>query len=269
VTAVARAPLPLLLALAVLGGALLPREVPAGDSDVEQLVERVVQGHRTSGFRIRARLVRSVPGVEQDDVKQLLIKGRREGDGTTVLYQLLWPTPEAGAMVIERGAGRAATGWTFEPPDKVTALTPAMMAGPFFGSDLSIEDMVEGFWEWPSRKIVGDEAVGGRACRIVEFRPPPGAATGYSLVRAWIAPDIALPLRVEAFGRDGKLAKRFRADKLMRREDGRWIAANVIVEPAGSGRRTVIEGARADRDIEIPADDFSLKKVRATIRVTP
>src|SRR5204863_3947989 len=123
----------------------------AEELTAEQLVAKVVEARKTSGFRIRAKLIHTTPGSETRDARQLLIKGRRDGEATKVLYQILWPTTVMGqTLVIEQSAQHKTTGFLFEPPNKVTALTPQLMTQPFFGSDLTIEDVAEDFWHWPT-----------------------------------------------------------------------------------------------------------------------
>ena len=240
---------------------------PAG---ARELIARVLAARQTSGYRVRARLVRTTPGAEQPDVKQLLIKGRREGDDSKVLYQILWPVPLAGqTVVIEKTAGRNVHAWMFTPPDRVAPLNPLGSGDAFFGSDLTIEDLAEEFWHWPAQEIVGEDTVGQRRCKILESRPSAETATSYSLVRTWIAPDIALPLLIEEFGKDGKLAKHITAARITQRRNDDWTAANVIIEPADGRTRTVLEGSHADRDIDIPDADFTLEQIKATLRPSP
>lgn len=259
----------LALAVVICGRALADMTV-AEELTAEQLVAKVVDARKTSGFRIRAKLIRTTPGSEIRDARQLLIKGRRDGEATKVLYQILWPTSVMGqTLVIEQSAQHKTTGFLFEPPDKVTPLTPQLMAQPFFGSDLAIEDLAEDFWHWPQQKLVGDETVGGHPCKIIEARPPTGVPSGVALVKTWIAPEIALPLRVEKFDHNGRLLKRITADKIIKQSGNRWTATTLIVEPAGSPSRTVLEGSRSDRDLDIPAEDFTLEKIKAGIRPSP
>jgi hypothetical protein len=238
--------------------------------NAEELIAKVVEARKTIGYRVRARLVRTTPGSEHRDIKQLLIKGRRDGGASKVLYQVLWPKPSMGeTLVIEKTADQNIRSWVFTPPDRVTILTQERIGGPFFESDLTIEDMAEEFWHWPTQEIIGEETFGQHRCRILESRPSAGTATSYSLVRTWIAPDIALPLRIEKFGKDGQLIKRITAEKITKQKNNRWTAATVVVEPADGRTRTALEGRHADRDIEIPDEDFTIEKIKAALRPKP
>ena len=229
----------------------------------EQLISKVVEAQKTSGFRVRARLVRTTAGAKKPEVTQLLIKGRREGQASWILYQALWPDAVKGqALVVRKAPGEDVSGFLFAPPETHTPLSPALLRQPLFGSDLTAEDAAEVYWYWPSQKLAGEEVLDGRGCVILESRPRDGAATAYSLVRSWIAPDLALPLRIEKYGKDGKVLKRFTLEKLRKQPDGRWIAAVLVVVPAGGHSQTTLEGVKSDRDLDVPAADFTPEGLR-------
>jgi len=252
--------------MSIAGVILLAAALAGSEPTADQLIAQVLEARQTTGFRVRARLVCGRSTVD-GDVQQLLIKGRRDGAVTKTLYQVLWPASTAGrALVIEKSAGHKVTGFLFEPPDKVTPLTPAVMSQPLFGSDLTIEDVAEEFWHWPAPKIVGEETMAGRLCQIVEARPPTNAASSYAVIRVWVAADIALPVRLEKLDREGRLVKTFRVERLLQQEDGTWAAAQAIVEPAQSPNRTVLQGSRAERGVEIPVEDFTPERLKAVVR---
>ncbi len=236
----------------------------ADDLTAQRLISKVVDSRKTSGFRIRAKLILSVPGSGKRDARQLLIKSRRDGEATKVLYQALWPDEFKGrALLVEKPGDGKTAGFLFEPPDKVTPLTPELMTKPFLDSDLAIEDLTEDFWRWPSQKIVGEEVVDLKPCKIIESRPSDGLVTGYSLIKSWISPEMSLPMRLHKFGKDGKLVKRLNVEKVIKQENNRWAPATLVIEPADDSRRTMLDGSKSERDIEIPAEDFTLEKIKA------
>jgi hypothetical protein len=242
----------------------------AADPAADQLIAKVLQSQKTSGFRIRARLVRSTPGSDIQEVKQLLIRGRRHGEESQVLYQVLWPTAAMGqALLVDKAPGREIGGLLFEPPDKHARLTPQRLVQPLFGSDLTLEDVAEDFWSWPSQKLAGDETVERHPCKILESRPAAGAAGSYSLVKSWIATDITLPLRVEKYGRDGRLMKRFKAELILKQGPTRWAAGRLVVDLPDGHSRTMLEASKSVRDLDIPADQFTLESIRKPLRPAP
>jgi hypothetical protein len=267
-TALTRAARPLLVGIALWNAA--PAFAGGDPSEAGVLIAQVIAARQTTGFRVRARLVCTTSGAERRDVTQLLIKGRRDGETSKVLYQILWPKRSIGeTLVIERTAGRKARCWLFTPPDQVTLVTPERLGRPFFGSDLTIEDLAEEFWHWPAQKIVGEETLVEHRCQVLDSRPATGTVTSYALVRSWIAPDIALPLRIDKFAPDGRLVKRLTAENLTRLKNNVWTAATVLVESGDGRTRTALEGKHADRDIEIPDGDFTVEGIQAALRPKP
>ena len=203
-------------------------------------------------------MTRSNP--EGREVKQLLVKGRDDGKVRDTLYQILWPAQAKGQTLLIEKRENSLSGFLLEPPDTVRKLTFNLMTQPFFGSDLAIEDLAEDFWDWPSQKIVGQETIKEKVCTIVESRPPTDASTSYSLIKTWIAPELALPLLIEKYGKNRRLLRRITADRIMKVND-RWTAATIIVDLAGGGR-TILEGSKSERDLDLPATDFTLEGVK-------
>jgi hypothetical protein len=234
----------------------------------DQLIAKVVASRRTTGFRIRAKLIRSTPGsdaAKDKDTRQLLIKGRREGEATKALYQILWPTQFAGdAILMEDSGDHRIKGFLYRK-ETVTPLTEQLLEGEFFGSDFHVEDMIEGFWYWPSHKSVGEETVDKRHCIIVEMRPGPDSVTEYSMVKAWVSPDILLAMKVQFYARDGKLLRVATTERVVK-QGSRWVAATLKIVPAGGRSQTVLEGTKAERDVQIPAADFTIEAIKQTLK---
>jgi hypothetical protein len=174
----------------------------------------------------------------------------------------LWPPARRGqGLCLETAGGGAASGFLFEPPDKVTPLTPALLAGRYLDSDLSIGDLTEDFWHWPGPIVSGTETVDREACTVLDFRPPaePGAAG--SLVRVWLVPAKMIPVRVEKFARDGRLVRRFIFEKAVQR-DGTWTPTAMTVQAPGSATETTLGISRGKRDVEIPLEEFTVESVQ-------
>jgi hypothetical protein len=230
----------------------------------DQVINKVIEARSTSGSRIHARLMRTSGGPDAakgKDTRQLLIKTTRDGEKTKTLYQVLWPTEYLGdSILIEDSGDHHPKGFLYQKK-VATPLTNQMLEAPFFGSDLRIEDVIEEFWYWPSRKLAGEEIIDKRVCVIVDLRPGPDSETQYSMVKVWVAPEISLPLKVEFFGRDGKLVKTVTTDRVVK-EGKVWLAATMKIQPAGSKSQTVLEGTKSERDLQLPSGDFTLDAIK-------
>jgi hypothetical protein len=234
----------------------------ASEMTVAELVSRIGALQRNENVVVRARLVVADSGPAQRSSVQFQMKGRRDGDVTWRLYQILWPTARLGqALCFSRTDAGVVSGFLFEPPDKVTPLTPALLAGPFLDSDLSLEDLTEDFWQWPAPTLDGTVAESGEFCAVVDLRPPAERAGSYGRVRAWISLAKNLQLRVEKFDREGRLAKRFVFSKLAER-NGLWAPRATEVQVPGTSRKTTIEISRGERVADLPPAEFTLEGIR-------
>jgi hypothetical protein len=239
-------------------------QTPAPSPTADQLIAKVIAARPERGFVIRATLTRTTTGSERRDVRQLLIKGRRELAGSIVLYQQLWPVvPKGLAVVIEDSGNHRLAGFQHEA-GRVTPLSNDMLGKRFFDSDLILEDLAEHFWFWPIRSIGGAEDIGKYTTTMVSLRPGSSASSSYSLVRTWLAPEQALGLRTKLYGRGGALAKTINLYGILK-FGNRWAASIVTIEPTDRPSRTVIEGVKGERDILVAKAEFTPAAVRKAL----
>lgn len=232
----------------------------AEEPEAKALVDRILEAQHARGLIIRAKL--SVTEGDSRKAAQLRIKCRRDENGTRLLYQVLWPAADKGAaLYLEHSSKKNLSGFFFTPPDKVEQLGRDALAISYLGSDLSIEDLLDDFWEWPDAKAGAEEEAGHEKCRIINLRPPSDATTNYSLVRAWISEEKAVPMRLLKFDRRGQAVKEFLVQKIVQNQ-GFWFPMETIIQKPGGTRQTTFEISRGDRDVEVPASDFSLEAIR-------
>jgi hypothetical protein len=235
---------------------------PAADQAADDLIGKMLASQATRGAIIRAKLSVEETSPARRIAAQIRIRIRRDGSVTRLLYQVLWPESHKGeAVSIERTATGEISGFIYDPPEKITPVNGSTMGNACLDSDLTIEDLAEGFLLWPSPRIVGEETMGGELCKIVESRPPPGVKSAYSLVRSWISPIKLLPLRIDKTGGDGRSSKQFVIQKTARYE-GAWVPVLTVVQGAVKSRRTLIEISRGDRDVDIPVKEFTLESIK-------
>jgi hypothetical protein len=253
--------------LAALTASLSLAPLRAADAVAEELVGKMLATQRTSGVTLRIRLAVTRPSGERPAVMQLRVHSRHDGDVARWRYQVLWPAARRGqALCLEKAGTGAATGFLFEPPDKVTPLTPELLAGRYLDSDLSIEDLTEDFWHWPGPVVSGTETVDREACTLLDFRPPAEHDAAGSLVRVWLAPAKMIPMRIEKIGSEGRLVRRFIFQKAIQ-HDGIWTPTAMTVQVPGGATETTLGISRGKRDVEIPLEEFSIESVRRFAKV--
>jgi hypothetical protein len=255
------------LALTLLVLSAAPHALPQpGARTADQLIAAVLDARMTTGFRINAKLTRTTGDRGGAEISRpLVVLGRRDGRRTSVVYEEIGSKERPGrALLIEDAGDHKPAGTRFEHAT-ATRIAAADKSAPFFDSDLSIEDVVDGFWYWHAHTIVGHDTLDKRACVIVEFRPDPGTDTHYSRVVAWISAELALPLKVEPYGADGQLEKRIVAGRIVKR-DNRWAAGRLTVEPTGGSRRTVLEGSKFERNLNPPQSEFTIDAILGRLK---
>ena len=234
----------------------------ADEPDAKALVSRILEAQHTRGFTIRAKLTVSETGVQAHWAAQLRIKGRRDENGTRLLYQVLWPAADKGAaLYLERLSKKPLTGFHFTPPDKMEPIGADALSTSYLGSDLSIEDLTDDFWQWSDAKAGAREEAGREQCLIVNLRPPSDAKTNYSLIRAWVSEEKAVPMRLLKFNRQGQAEREFLVQKIVQNQKF-WFPTVTIVQKPGGTRQSTFEISRGDRDAEVPLSDFSVDEIK-------
>lgn len=254
--------------LAVLCLCTLPAIAPAENTTpptAKELLEKVVAARRTAGLTARGRMVITRPGVA-DRTVQFLVKGRQAGNTKDFLYLALYPAADKGrAVVVHKNAAGTLTGFTREPDSRTSPLTPARLKQPLFGSDLTIDEMTEDFWNWPAPKITGQATVCRRECQIIETRPAKGTDAAAALVRLWVSPETSLPLRIEMYGADNKLIKRTECRNVVK-SGGHFSMEKLTIESPVAGQQTLLDFSKGARDVEVPAADFTAEGISKLLK---
>jgi outer membrane lipoprotein-sorting protein len=237
--------------------------VAAAERSADALVSAVLDAQRTVGFVLRARVVVSRTSRDREPVvSQIRIAGRRDGDVFRTLFQVFWPDRFKGSAVyFERAATGEPRGFGLTPPRDVWPLEGDALRRPLVGSDLLVEDLVENFWRWPRHVLVGADRVDDDQCTIVESHAPsetPHAAT----VRSCISERKQMALRVEKLDETRRVTRRMTVVRTRRGAGGRWSATSLQFEVPGTERSTVVEFTRAERDIDVPLNWFSLETIK-------
>ena len=238
--------------------------VAGAEPDAAGLIAALVRQQRTPGYRTRAR-VEIDPAQGDERHFQVLIKGRLDGSTNETLVVVMWPRDQKGrAWMIRRTEAGVVGGFRLEPGGEATPIQAGEFDEPLLGSDLGLDDFAETFWEWPEVRVVGEEKVGSAECWIVESKSA-GSAVRHPRVRSWLAKEKPIAMRIEKFDASGTLRKRLTAGRVVRRDDGGWAVAEWTVESVGAGSHTRVTGSRSDRDLTLPAAEFTPEGVRKLV----
>ncbi|MGH8045620.1 MAG: outer membrane lipoprotein-sorting protein [Chthoniobacterales bacterium] len=125
---------------------------------------------------------------------------------------------------------------------KSAAVKPARYDEKVRGSAITYEDLALKLLYWPKPKLVGEEAIRGFKCWKIEVHAPKGQSQ-YAAARIWISESSGAVLRIEGYGADGRVIKRFEmisGQKL----DGRWMLKTMRVDCYDPQTHKVVDSAR-------------------------
>lgn len=97
------------------------------------------------------------------------------------------------------------------------------------GSDISYEDLAMKFLYWPNATIEGEQTMILRKCWIIRVEPPSKNDSQYTRARLWIDKETGALMQAEAFGADGRIARRFKVIS-PQKIDGVWLLKQMRIE---------------------------------------
>jgi hypothetical protein len=189
------------------------RDILAGVRAAQSAQKQVIRGRlRTGGQSMPFRLV----------ADEGTLRWEFSAPAQTIQLRLL--EKDSRLEEISGGAARRVTAARFD--DKVR------------GSDISYEDLAMKFLYWPHATVEGEQVMILRKCWIVRTEPPARSDSQYSRARLWIDKESGALMQAEAYGPDGKLARRFKVIS-PQKIDGVWLLKQMRIEamqPTRSGR---------------------------------
>lgn len=101
------------------------------------------------------------------------------------------------------------------------------------GTDVTYEDLSMRFLYWTGGRLVDDSKnsrIKGRDCYIIEVANPQKNVGQYAWVRMWLDKENGTTWRIDGYGVDGKLKKRFSITSVQRLSDGTWFFKQMKME---------------------------------------
>lgn len=102
-------------------------------------------------------------------------------------------------------------------------------------TDISYEDLSMRFLYWSNATVEGDETMLMNSCWVVRVEPPAKDSSQYSKVKLWITKNNGALMQAEAYGHDGKLARRFKVVSGQSLGDGLWMLKQMRIERMTAG----------------------------------
>jgi hypothetical protein len=215
----------------------LPEAPPA-----EQLLDRAFRNLYDADFVQVVRITsRSRTGREWSQLLQITRK-QTAGPGRALVRFLGPPDLRGTSLLVIENESRHDDVFLYLPAfERTRRISSAQRSDAFFGTDLTYEDLEPKRAEDYETRLLGDEAVAGVPCRLVEARPRPGIESQYERTVYAIDPQRSVVLRAE-YQRQGSPWKRLETDPAAIREvEGRQLPFRARVANPSQGTETRFE----------------------------
>jgi len=237
--------------IGTLAVALRASAAHAEAADARALVQRVLDAAPTAPFTAKGKvssdsgersLQLSHKRVEGVDLSYMEVTAPSDLDGTRFLLIDNLQEPDLQFIKV-RGVQRAV---------QVSAQSRKQ---PFLGSEFYISDMVRPEIDAYDYSFVGEEQVGGRACKLVQSVPKAPADELYSKTIMAIDPTDLLMMRTQFFDPKGKLLKVWTLEKV-EKIDGAWTPLLQKMVNVQAGRDSTIELSEVRYNVQLPEQVF-------------
>ncbi len=111
---------------------------------------------------------------------------------------------------------------------KAAAIKPARYDEKVRGTPITFEDLALRLLYWPRPKLLGEDVVRTRKAWKLEIQAPRGQSQ-YGVARLWIDQQSGAALRIEGYGMDGRIMKRFEMTSAQK-INGQWMLKKMRVE---------------------------------------
>lgn len=149
-------------------------------------------------------------------------------DGPLIRYEFANP-----ALVLQLRLGEKDSRLEELADGDRTRVTPARFDATVRGTDVTYEDLSLQFLYWPKATVTGEATAMTRRCWKVTALAP--GSSQYSRVDLWVDEASGSLLRVEGYGDDGKILRRFEV-RSGQKIDGGWMLKQMRIEHMVDGK---------------------------------
>jgi outer membrane lipoprotein-sorting protein len=167
---------------------------------------------------------------------------------------------ETGMMTLKREKQL----WNWLPQaGRVMKLPSSLLGDSWMGSDFTNDDLVRGnsLRDDFTAAITGVTKVDGRDAWKVVLTPKPSAAIVWGRIEMQLDRASCLPIDEHFYDEDGVLARQMIFSDF-RQIGWRQFPGKMTVIPAEKGRQTTVTYSEIEFDVDIPANTFSLERLR-------
>lgn len=210
---------------------------PTGEELARSVHDRDVGEDMTSH-----QIMELIPAKGQPRVRELDIAGADRDGLRKSLLRFTAPADIQGTgfLTLEDGQGDTEQFLYLPALKRTRRIVAGQKSRSFVNTDFTFEDMERRPVEDSEHVITGEDSLNGVACWILESRPKPASESQYAMIRAWVAKEMLLPLKVDFFTDGKEPVKRYTVLQLENIQNI-WTETKVSMEDLESGHRTVLE----------------------------
>jgi outer membrane lipoprotein-sorting protein len=222
-------------------------------SEIVRLADEKVRG-TSSSSTIKMSIVR--PEWTRDVTMQSWSKG-----DDMALILITAPARDKGVAFLKREKEL----WNWQPSiNRTIKMPPSMMMQSWMGSDVTNDDLVKesSIQHDYTHKILGEEAINGRACYKIEMMPKEEAAVVWGMIIAWIDKVDYMQLKTEMYDEDGYLVNTMLGSDI-KLFDNKLLPGIIEIYPADEpGQKTIIEYLELSFDVNFDDAFFSIQNLK-------
>lgn len=194
------------------------------------------------------------PRVRQMHTYQL--EPREDAQWTLIRFTDPADIADTGLLTLDHASGDTDQ-WVYLPAVRKARRIPSeRRGGNFVGSDLIYEDLRDRKVEQDEHLIIGEAAIEGQLCTILQSIPKDPKSSEYSKRVSWVHPQTLVALRAEVYAGGDKPIKRLEVRKLQKIQ-GYWTVLELAVTDLKSGHSTRVLADHVKYDIGLPEQMFT------------
>ena len=177
------------------------------------------------------------------------------------LIYITAPARDKGQVFLKRNNDM----WNWMPNiNRMIKIPPSMMAQNWMGSDFTNDDLVKmnSLVEDYDHRLVGEEAIEGFDCYIIEMIPKPEAAVVWGKLMIWVAKEDYYQLKAEYYDEDFELINRMEASNIKQFDD-RMLPSKLVMTPLNKrGQQTIMDYKTINFSVDLPESFFSQQNMK-------
>jgi outer membrane lipoprotein-sorting protein len=145
-------------------------------------------------------------GISKSSQMIIYVKKDANGKNRTLIHYLS-PAVDKGTKFLS--LGNVDQMWMYLPKvEKTIRIAGSMVKQSMMNSDFSYEDLMDrsNFSEYYTAQVLGNEAINGESCYVLELKAKKGSAH-YRQLKLWVRQDNFIPAKEEFYSGSGKLTK--------------------------------------------------------------